>query len=378
MQNRWYNQTNAGENLDPFRRIGNNVMDENLYFHLKFQMRFEELYDNKVAWAVNQLIQRLDKNGWFDESVAELASCLNIEETIVDQAIQVIQGLEPAGVGARDLSECLLIQLERQDASDLAMTIAEHYLLPLSKGHYHFIAKETGASRAEVNAACALIRTLNPRPAAGFSKEEKLDYISPDLIVTNDEDHIALHFNDTFLPPLRLNDYYSCLYQETDDIEVKSYLGNKLRQAAWLIQCTEQRQSTLMNCAQCIVDHQESFFRYGPGHLIPLTQTDVAVKLEIHESTVSRAVRDKFLQCKYGMFPLEYFFVHSLGGTEHTADKVKELLCVFVDAEDKKHPLSDQRLTNLLKHEGIVVSRRVVSKYRGQLGIPSTAERRKI
>lgn len=378
IQNCWYHQQDAEDAHDPLDSQSSDPLEESLYYYLRSQVRFEHL-PSRVAQTADHLMQCLDSNGWLDEAPADLALRLGVDREIVDRALQVVQGLEPAGVGARDLSECLCLQLERRGERGLALTIASSYLEAMSRDRYHLIAKQTGASRAEVNAACALIRSLDPRPGMGFSARENLRYIDPDLIVVKFADHFELLTNDSYLPSLRLSGYYSKLYHETGDDEVKGYLNDKLRQAKWVIQSVEQRRSTLMDCARCLVERQERFFRHGPGNLRPLGLADVAAQLGVHESTVSRAVRDKYLQCTYGVYPLGYFFTRGLSGGsggDATPDQAKERLRALIQGEDKRRPFSDQKLAQLLAGQGIALSRRTVAKYRDELGIPSTTARK--
>lgn len=379
IQNRWYHQQDAEEGRDPLDRGGSNPLEESLYYYLKSQVRFEQL-SPELARVADYLMESLTSNGWLDEPVNDIAAHLGAAPAVVEQAVSLVQSLEPAGVGARDLNECLRLQLERRGEEGLALTIVEKYLEAMSRDRYNLIAKETGASRAEVSEACALIRSLNPRPGMGFSARENLRYITPDLVVVNFEDHFEILTNDYYLPSLRMSSYYSQLYHETGDEQVKEYLNGKLRQAKWVITSVEQRRSTLMNCARCVVDRQERFFRQGPGHLRPMLLADVAQELGVHESTVSRAVKDKYIQCAHGVFPLGYFFSRSLGGSVGeegaTPDRAKTLLKELIDGEDRKKPLSDQKLAQLLEAQGVSISRRTVAKYRDELGISSTAGRK--
>lgn len=376
VQNRWYHQQDAQETQNPLDRSAADPMEESLYYYLKSQVRFERL-PGPVARTADYLMESLDSNGWLDEPLSDAAARLRVSEKTAEQALRVVQSLEPAGVGARSLAECLRLQLERRGETGLALTIVSQYLEAMSRDRYNLISRETGAGRAEVSRACALIRSLNPRPGMGFATRENLRYITPDLVVVNFEDHFEILTNDSYLPSLRLSGYYSQLYKETGDEQVKDYLNGKLRQAKWIISSVEQRRTTLMNCARCIVDHQERFFRQGPGHLRPMLLADVAGELDIHESTVSRAVRDKYIQCAHGVFPLGYFFSRSLGGSEETSpDQAKTLLRALIDGEDRKKPLSDQKLSQLLEERGVSISRRTVAKYRDELGIASTAGRK--
>ena len=196
-------------------------------------------------------------------------------------------------------------------------------------------------------------------------------------MVIQDEQGLTVAYQDSYLPGLHLSGYYCKLQKQSADPEVKQYLTDKIKQAQWAIQAVEQRRSTLLSCAQVIVRRQESFFRPG-GHLSPLRLADVAQELSIHESTVSRAIREKYLQCSRGVYPLSFFFSRE-GGTEGTSvHQIKERLRQLVYREDKKHPLSDQKLCEQLEAEGCAISRRTVAKYRDELGIPSASGRKEI
>lgn len=284
-------------------------------------------------------------------------------------------------MGARDLAECLKLQLVRRTpVNELAVRIVERHLDALSKSRYGLIARELKASPEEVRAACDVIRSLNPRPGTGFAARENLTYINPDIIVVSFPDHFELLTNDYYFPTLNISGYYTRLMKESDDSQVKDYLTGKVRQAKWMVKAIEQRRSTLMACAECILEFQESFFRKGPGHLVPLSLADVAERIGVHESTVSRAVKEKYIQCSMGVYPLSYFFSRSLGpaaGDEAASpDAAKALLKKLIAGEDKKKPLSDQKLCELMSAQGCSLSRRTVAKYRDELHIPSTAGRK--
>lgn len=376
VQNSWYHRQDAEDAFDPLDLASAAAEEETLSYYLRSQLR-TEILPRPVAAALDYLVEALDPNGWLDEPPHDVAARLGLPQDAVDRAVELLQGLEPAGVGARDLRECLRLQLLRRGETGLALTIVDHFLEDMGRDHYNHIARATGADRAQLQAACDLIRSLDPRPASGFSDRTHLPYLTPDLVVVNFEDHFEIVSNDSYLPALRLSAYYSALYDETEDRQVKDYLNGKLRQAKWVMRSVEQRRSTLMRCAQCIVNGQERFFRRGPGHLRPMLLADVAQQLEIHESTVSRAVKDKYVQCAHGIFPLGYFFTRGLGdGGDATGDRARMLLRQLIDGEDKQKPLSDQKLAQLLAQNGVEIARRTVAKYREELGIPSTAGRK--
>ena len=380
VQNRWYHQEDAQDLSDlTVGAVGADPGEESLYYYLRSQIQFETL-PKPLAAAERCVLESLSGNGYLDDPIADLATHAGVDEKTMERAVELVQALEPAGVGARNLSECLCLQLTRRGETGLPLTIADRYLEAMSKDHYNLIARETGASREDIQAACKVIRSLNPRPGAGFAPREALGYITPDLVVVSFEDHFEILSNDYYFPSLKVSSYYHQLMRSTDESQVKDYLTNKVRQAKWVVSSVEQRRSTLMACANCIVERQESFFRRGPGHLRPMTLADVAQALDVHESTVSRAVKDKYLQCAHGVFPLGYFFSRALpaghGGDSVSAEQAKSAIKKLIAAEDKKKPLSDQKLCQLLTEQGIEISRRTVAKYRDELGISSTSGRK--
>ncbi|MCQ4769233.1 RNA polymerase factor sigma-54 [Eubacteriales bacterium SGI.150] len=386
-QNRYYHQQDTEDDeKDPISNYGTvDEREENLYLYVLSQLEVMDL-EPELLPVGRFLVESLNQNGWLDESVEDLAEELGKPVEEVEKALAAVQSLEPAGVGARNLSECLVLQLQRRhEDSELAIRIARDYLDPLSKSRYGLIAKSLGVCQEEVRTACDLIRTLNPRPGGGFAARENLVYINPDLFVVNFPDHFELLTNDYFFPDLNISGYYCRMLKSTEDNEVKDYLMGKVRQAKWVVHSIEQRRSTLLRCAECILELQEEFFRRGPGHLKPMCLADIAQKVGVHESTVSRTVRDKYLQCASGVYPLSYFFSRSLGapaarpGTEENAsspDFAKALLKKLICGEDKRKPLSDQKLCERMAREGCELSRRTVAKYRDELGIPSTTGRK--
>ena len=335
--------------------------------------------------AVHFLAESLNSSGWVDEPLEELAEEGFFPLNVLEKALEILQSLEPAGVGARCLRESLLIQLSRLPRRNpLACLIVAEHLDALSKNRFGAIAKATGATQEEVREACALIRSLNPRPGAGFDVQERPAYIAPDIIVVPMEDHMELLTNDSYFPTMSISSYYRELLTTTEDPEVREYLLGKVHQAEWAIRAVEQRRSTLLDCVDCITKLQEDFFRLGPGHLTPMTLSDVGARLGIHESTVSRAVRGKYIQCGGSVYPMQFFFSRGLGersglcprAAAASPDYAKSLLKKLVEEEDRKKPLSDQKLCQLMAAQGCDISRRTVAKYRDELGIPSTTGRK--
>lgn len=383
VQNRSYYQQDSAEDADPLASYGGvETGEEDLYRYVLSQLHDLTL-SPPLLTAAEFVVESLNASGWLDESDAALAEGCGCGADLMARAVETVQTLEPAGIAARDLRECLLLQLYRRgEEGGLEEKIVEGYLDALAKNRLNLIAKELGADSEQVREACALVRGLNPRPASGFAAREHLTYINPDIIVVSFPDHFELLTNDYFFPTLHLSAYYRKLLKESEDSEVKDYLAGKVKQAKWVVRGIEQRRSTLLSCAGQILERQEAFFRRGPGHLCPMTLADVAGDLGVHESTVSRAVRDKYLQCSMGVYPLGYFFSRALGGESGgagaaTADSAKALLKRLVAQEDSRKPLSDQKLCDAMERAGCGIARRTVAKYRDELGIPGASRRKK-
>ena len=311
---------------------------ESLYSHLRGQIRFETLSPELCA-AVECVLQCLDGDGRLQESADEIAALSGTACDTAREAIRLVQSLEPVGVAAKSLSECLALQLLRLGENGLALTIAREHLEDLAKDHYHHISRVTGAGQAEVRDACALIRALDPRPGNAFTAWETPAYVVPEVLIVRGRDGFAAVMNEWALPSFEISDYYTRMLETSESAEVRVYLSEKLRQAGWVLQCLEQRRSTLLSCAGCIALKQEPFFRCGPGHLQPLKLTDVAAELGVHPSTVSRSVRGKYLQCDYGLFPMKYFFSRAIaeenGGKGIAVDRVKGAIVSIIGDHPK-------------------------------------------
>lgn len=377
-QNTYYHRQDAeGDENDPLANVGCFLdEEEDLTRYILSQFLGTDL-EPEVMRGVEFLIGQLDQNGFLDEELPALAEAAGLSQRVISRALIELQAAEPAGVGARNLVECLRLQVERRAGDHrVAILVAERYLDELAHARYGLISRELGVSEKEVRAACDLIRTLNPRPATGFAARENLVYITPDVQVVTFPDHFEINTNETLIPHLKLSAYYSRLMRETEDQEVRDYLAEKASQAKWVVRSIDQRRSTLLQCAQQVVERQEHFFRHGPGHLRPLTMGEAAERIGVHESTVSRTVRDKYLQCDWGVYPLSYFFSRSLGSQDSSPEAAKILLKRLVEEEEGK-PLSDQKLCEEMARRGCALSRRTVAKYREELNIPNACGRKK-
>ena len=323
------------------------------------------------------LAEMVDEDGYLAQEDLDGLTEMKIPQAMIDQALDLLQSLEPAGVGARDLSECLVLQLSRQKKNiPYAMDIAARFLTELSRKHYGPISKALGITVPEIQAAEKAIVALEPHPGRAFQPAEPTVYARPDVFIVELEGELRVMLNEYYLPRISINGYYSNLARESDDPEARTYLKEKLRQTRWLLESLERRGSTLRRCAQAVLDTQRAFFEGRTTELAPMSLSSLAGILELHPSTISRAVRDKFLQCRQGTYPLRYFFSRSVGRRGMSRQAVKQRLMLHLKDEDPAHPLSDQTLCKLLEQEGIPLARRTVAKYRSELGIGSSTARR--
>ncbi len=350
---------------------------ESLTDHLLRQASYSDI-DQTLLPAVRFVIGCLDENGYLAVSKQELLSSSDFSAEQTRQAVSVVQGFDPAGVGAADLRECLLLQLAPEDT--LARRLVDCHLEEIARNRISILVKQLQASETEIADAIRRIRQLNPKPGALYSRMETPRYITPDVVVTSFENQYNVLLCEFSYPEIRVNQSYLRMAQESGDREVSDYVAGKIRQIEWIHKCIENRNNTLLRVAKAIVRRQERFFRYGPQYLNVLRMKDIAEQLEMHESTVSRAVRDKYLQCSHGVFPLRHFFVRGMENCASPevpgASDAKRRITQLIEAENSAHPLSDQKLTALLSAEGFTISRRTVAKYREELSIPNSSARK--
>ena len=326
------------------------------------------------------LVQALDEDGFLEQEDIDAVCALGVPEELARQAVDILQELEPAGVAARDLSECLLLQLRRMPKdTTLAQRIAASYLSLLGKKRWHALAEKLGASEQEVQQAAALISSLSPHPGRMEAAETiSPEYITPDVFIVECGDTLEVVLNDFYVPQLRINGYYAALLTETEDPETKEFLRQKMQQAQWIMAHMERRHKTLERCAQLILATHLPFFQGTTPCLVPLMQKDAAERIGVHASTLGRCIRGKYLQCRQGTYPLQYFFPRPADGVGRCSEQaVRVRLAQYIKDEDPRHPLSDQRLSELLHTEDILAARRTVAKYRELMGIPPAYGRRK-
>jgi len=331
--------------------------------------------------VVDYMIHCLDSKGYLEDSLEDICIRFSLSMEDAESLLKMLQGLDPAGVCARNLQECLLIQLDRLKSKDLlARKIIADYLELVGKNQLHIIAKKLKVSVEEVLEACETIKLLNPKPGNCFSSREHLKYITPDVTIVKLSGYYEILLNEYTYPKITLNDYYLKILKDDSPEEAKTYVADKVKQAEWVLNCISQRHSTLLHVTKAIIDHQEAFFAKGPGNIKPMKLSDIAAVVGIHESTVSRAVRDKYVQCSWGVYPMNYFFSKGIefkgSGDKVTPEEIKTRMQAFIDRENKQKPYSDRMITELLNEQGITISRRTVAKYREKMGLKDASGRK--
>ncbi len=351
-----------------------------LYEHLNWQLRLNTS-DEELRTIGEVIIGNIDDNGYLTISDEELAEICNAPVERVREAIRQIQELDPTGICARDLKECLLLQIRALGLDGtLIEKIVENNLHELEKKHYQVIAKEHNAAYEDVMIAVRIIEELDPKPARNFSSHDT-NYVIPDVYIEKTEEGYQIILNDEGLPRLRLNRQYRKLLMNKNALskEEKKFLEDKLRSALWLIKSLDQRNKTIYRVTESILRFQREFFDYGPQYLKPLNLRDVAMDIHMHESTVSRVTSNKYLACPHGIFGFRFFFSSALqgesGGVSSTI--VKEMIKKIISEENPKKPFSDQKIADLLKQQNVNIARRTVAKYREELRIPPYSRRKR-
>ncbi|WP_442596156.1 RNA polymerase factor sigma-54 [Neobacillus sp. D3-1R] len=326
---------------------------------------------------LEKFIYYIDENGYLLEDAVQI----DLPQAYKEKCLMILQAMEPAGIAARSLQECLLLQLKRMPTPhSLAVTLVEFHFEPFAEKKWKELAKELKVSLTEIQSAFDLIITLDPKPGAAY-KTDHTAFIVPDIVVSWDGKEYMITVFDEQLPKISFNETYYQQYANDVDKNVAHYIDHQVQNYHWLMSSLEQRKETLQKVALKIVEKQPGFFQNGPSKLKPMTMKEVADEIEVHESTVSRAVREKYVQTPFGIYGLKSFFTSTIQTTNDesaSSTQVKNALTKLIENENKQKPLSDQEIVSLLKdNDGIVVSRRTVAKYRDQLGIASSSKRRR-
>ncbi len=336
---------------------------------------------DEVKFITNYIIENLDENGYFKTNISEISSLLKINIEKVEEALKVVQSLEPLGVGAVDLKDCLLLQIREKEVDPLVKTIIENHLEDLSLNKINKISKDLDVSINKVQRAIDFIKTLEPKPGRSFNSVNlhNVKYITPDASIELIDGEYKVIVNDVAGPRLNINSFYKSLIGQDTDDQATKFLTERLNSATWVIKSIEQRRNTIKRVIESILKFQKDFFIEGEKSLKPLTLKEIADDIEMHESTISRTTNEKYVQTPRGVYELKYFFNTGLSNREGdvSSRSIKFMIEDIIKSEDPKKPYSDQKISDFLKEKGTKVSRRTIAKYREELQIPSSTLRRR-
>lgn len=329
------------------------------------------------------IIENLNEDGYLEVPLQQLAEMTGVEPDEVERVLRIVQTLDPVGVGARNLSECLEIQYHSEDEVDpLVLEVIRYHLADLERKRFSKLGRVLGVSEERVQEIADIIGRLEPRPGRAHSTIEN-EYVTPDVFVEKVDGDYRVRVNDDGAPPLRISRKYRQMLQERENLpaETYEYIKNKFKSAMWLIRNIEQRKRTLYNITKQIVEMQRDFLENGITSLKPMRLRDVADAVGVHEATVCRVVNGKYVQTPRGLYELKYFFSTALEnqeGEDQSAKSVMEMIRHIIDEEDPRKPYSDKKIAEILKARGINIARRTVSKYREKMGILPTSTRKRI
>lgn len=352
--------------------------DKNLYDYLSLQLKLAA--SNECEQLMGEyLIGNLDANGYLQGEPHEHARYLGVSVEKIRELLDMIQSFDPAGVGATSLEECLLIQLRQfPNYSPVVKEIITRFLPEVAQGKYRFLARKLGISMQELQEALAMLRRLNPKPGACFGDGTDVSYIVPDITVEKIDGQYQVSSSDR-VPHLIVNSFYRSMLRQNGDEKVRGFIKRNLEGALWFIKSIEHRKKIIHQVAVEIVRVQEPFLEKGLRFLKPLTLKAVAAVVGVHESTVSRATANKYMQTPRGLYPMKFFFPGSVGGEAgalYASSGIKQRLRELIEAENSADPLSDHQLAEQLRGEGIKISRRTVAKYREEMQLPASFLRR--
>ena len=372
------NEINRQDSAFPLAASGGVTLAEHLTSQLSMCQCFGE--ERTIG---EYLIGNIDQNGYLRVPLTEVQEKLNVDTNKVDRILHLLQGFDPPGVGARDLQECLLIQMKRANIVDqVIVNMISRHLIDLAHGRLVRIANSQGVSIQEVQRASDIIKALDPKPGRNFSGVANTGYIIPDVVLEKVGNEYIIIVNDMAIPKIKVNRVYHSVLKEDKhlDPETRRFVENKMNAAVWLMRSIEQRRSTMYKVTSCLVELQRDFLDKGIKHLQTLNLKKVADMIGMHVSTVSRATSNKYIQTPRGTYEMKQFFSNGLDNSEGmkvSAGSVKKIIQEIIDAEDSLFPVNDKKISEMLGARGVTISRRTVAKYRDDLGIPPTQKRRR-
>ena len=359
---------------------------EGLYEHLEWQKNLTPFSDNDLAIAT-AIIDAIDERGYLTQSCEDILEAMGDPETELDEVEAVlkrVQHFDPIGVAARNLSECLLIQLAQYAADtphiDNARLLIKDYLDLIAGRDFRQLMRKTKLKEDDLREAITLIQTLNPRPGLAIARS-KDEYVIPDVSVSKKKGRWVVELNPDYMPKINVNQHYASMARSTTNQADGQFIRGHLQEAKWFIKSLESRNDTLLKVTNCIVKFQQGFFEYGEEAMKPMVLNDIAEAVEMHESTISRVTTQKYMHTPRGIFELKYFFSSHVGtddGGECSSTAIRAFIKKLVAAENQKKPLSDSKMAQLLAEQGIKVARRTIAKYREAMLIPPSNQRKSL
>lgn len=375
-----YQDYNSEDEVSPFNFISEkHSLKDFLYDQVNCSIK-----DKSLKSIVEYMIESLDARGYLDYSLVDICKDLKITEEEGQEALDILQGLEPDGIGARDLKECLEIQLSKKGLFDSNLDkIISDFLSYIADNKYMEIAKELNITPKEAQDYGDIIKSLEPKPSRGYFTGDEVKFIIPDAFIRDIDGEFLVIMNDGVVPRLTINQLYRNAIIQGKDKDVEGYVKDKVNSAVMLIKSIEQRKGTLLRILEEVVVRQKDYFNKGKNYLKPMTLKDIADTLEMHESTVSRAIKDKYVLTSYGTIKIKDLFCSGIQAKSDQSEDVavyniKNKIKELIDGEDKKKPLSDQVICDKLNENNLNISRRTVAKYREEMGMKSSAKRKRI
>ncbi|ENK0838293.1 RNA polymerase factor sigma-54 [Clostridium botulinum] len=374
-----YSNYNKEEETSPFNFISN---EKSLKEYLQEQII--ELNENKYIKSICiYIIENIDDKGYLSVNDEEISEELKVPLDSIKKAIDIVQSLEPDGIGARNLKECLKIQLKKKSINNSKICeIIDNYLPLVAENRYNVISKKLGISIKKAQEYGDVIKTLQPKPSRGFYTGDEVKYIVPDAYIKKIDNEYYIIMNEELLPKLTVNNLYKEIVLNDTDENAVEFVKEKLNSAIFLIKSIENRKSTIYRVLEKILEIQKDYFDFGIEFLKPMTLREIADSLGMHESTISRAIRDKYINTNRGTILIKDLFTTGITANNSTGEDIsvefiKKEIKELIDKEDKKKPISDQIICNILNNKGIQISRRTVAKYREELGIQSSKCRKR-
>ena len=384
LNDRYDENYNYQHNNEDEASVFNFISDKKSLKDYLYEQLGEIKSDIKIKKVVSYMIESLDSRGYLENTLEEICSDLGIDGEKVQNALEILQSLEPCGIGARDLKECLLIQLKSKGILDeIIKEIVLKYLEYIADCKYNYIAKELKITPKEVQAYGDIIKSLEPKPSRGYYTGEEVKFIIPDAYIVKIGDKYNVIMNKDIIPNITINNLYKQEILNGKNKKEVEYVKEKVNDAMGLINDIEQRNNTILKLLECIVKKQKAYFENGQEYLKPMTLRDLADEMALHESTVSRAIKDKYILTSRGTVKIKDLFCNGIvssgiNGEGVSTNTIKNKIKQLIQLENKNKPLSDQAICDLLNKEHIDISRRTVAKYREELGIKSSSKRKRV